>query len=265
MSAADWLAYVGAAAWAPPIISWIHGYYSKPVISVYPANAAEIGFTALGPIFNLGFVFNCENKKSLITEFNLTITHEDGAIRNFSWASINETLSEITDAFGGRQTVSRTQAPVALKVVTENLVDKIIRSTEVKFKDEMEPLNRMLLDKINQTNLTSPDDFIAQISSTAEYKKFMRTREQWFWWRAGRYGVDVSIGSPNKVAFKRCSFEFRLEALDVDILKSNINLLDLDSKNAILRHFAGVSQNDAPEPRWKWLNIPIKAIQQNFQ
>lgn len=47
------LSILGALAWMPIIIQWVQNWLKKPKITIIFGQETEIGFTELGPIFNL--------------------------------------------------------------------------------------------------------------------------------------------------------------------------------------------------------------------
>ncbi|HQU09324.1 MAG TPA: hypothetical protein PLV25_05120, partial [Opitutales bacterium] len=100
-------AYIGAAAWLPQILAWIYRAVVKPKLRVVPNQMAEVGFTSFGPIFNVRIAFFVENRDLIIDGIDLVVRHEGGEERMFRWAGLGETFSEITDAAGNKQIVSK--------------------------------------------------------------------------------------------------------------------------------------------------------------
>ena len=60
--------------------------------------------------------------------------------RTLRWAGLYEAFSEIRDDAGNRQIVSREDAPVAIKVGTQSLVEKYVRFQESRYQEETRPL-----------------------------------------------------------------------------------------------------------------------------
>lgn len=59
---AEIAAYIGAAAWAPQIGSWMYGWLVKPRVQILPERMVEVGFTTLGPIFNIRLALSASKK-----------------------------------------------------------------------------------------------------------------------------------------------------------------------------------------------------------
>lgn len=97
MTPAEIAAYIGAAAWLPQIATWLYRAFVNPKIIIVPDAYAEVGFTSLGPIFNVRLAFDCERKGAVIDGFELHVRHSDGDMRIFRWAGLSETFSEIRD------------------------------------------------------------------------------------------------------------------------------------------------------------------------
>jgi hypothetical protein len=119
-------AYIGAAAWVPQIVAWIYRAVVKPNLRAIPNLTAEIGFTSLGPVFNVRMAFIVEKRDLIIDGIELVVRHEDGEEKMFRWAGLAETFSEITDSAGNKQIVSKDQTPIAIKAVKESVLDKFV-------------------------------------------------------------------------------------------------------------------------------------------
>ena len=63
MNSTEVAAYLGAMAWIPQILKWGYRSIIKPVITITPEKSVSIGFTVLGPIFNLRLSINVDRKR----------------------------------------------------------------------------------------------------------------------------------------------------------------------------------------------------------
>ena len=90
MEPMGWVAIIGAAAWMPQIITWLYRFFSKPKITLYPHCNPQIGYTTLGPIFNIDLALLSEKKAVVLNNFYINITHENGASYTFDWNSLSE-------------------------------------------------------------------------------------------------------------------------------------------------------------------------------
>ena len=125
MTAFDWIAIVGAAAWVPQLVGWIVRRLATPRIRVIPGRSPEIGYTSFGPIFNLPCAISVARKDAIVERITATVTHQNGQSTEFRWTSLSETFSQVRSAEGLTE-VGRNQPAVALKVST--LVLKIGRA-----------------------------------------------------------------------------------------------------------------------------------------
>ena len=84
MTAAELAAYIGAAAWLPQIVSWVHRWFVTPKITIIPDRYADVGFTSYGPIFNVRMAFASDRKDAIIDGFELVVQHTDGDVGHFT-------------------------------------------------------------------------------------------------------------------------------------------------------------------------------------
>ena len=248
-------AYIGAAAWLPQIITWIYKSVAKTTLRVVPDRTAEIGFTAFGPIFNVRMAFFVENRDLIIDEIELIIKHQDGEVREFRWAQLGETFSEITDAAGNRQIVSRDQSPIAVKVVTSNLLEKTVRFQEPRYHDSDKSTTTRLVAHFGYLKQRNPQSYVPDALASKEYFDTIELRQKWFWWKPGRYEVTVQPRSPQKFKLAPSSFAFELQDIDIDNLRKNITIIDTEVRNLISSNLPGFT----PEPVvWQWANVSIQ-------
>jgi hypothetical protein len=254
MNAADLAAYIGAAAWLPQIASWIHGSFIKPLISIVPANEAELGFSSYGPIFNVRIAFSADRKDAIIDGFEICLRHADGDARTFRWAGLSETFSEIRDDAGNRSVISRDQEPVALKIGTESLVEKFVRFQEPRYHDAIRPLFVNLLTHFNFLKQSGDPDYIAKVLASKELFDLLDARKKAFWWKPGQYQLTVKLSSTKKVAIAQDQFRFDLSSLDVDHLKQNLANLDTELQNVLKSNLPDFKL----EPiNWNWANVRL--------
>ena len=161
-------AYIGAAAWLPQIATWLYHKFILPSIRIVPNQYAQVGFTSLGSIFNVQMAFSVENKDIIVDGIDIRIRHEDGESRTLRWAGLAETFSEITDAAGNKQVVSREQAPIAIKIGTISLLEKFVRFQEPRYHEADRPLFQALVAHFNYLKQTSPDNYVAEVLKSKE-------------------------------------------------------------------------------------------------
>lgn len=255
MTAAELAAYIGAAAWLPQIASWIYRWFIHPVITIVPDRYAEVGFTSLGPIFNVRMAFSADNKDVIIDGFGLLIQHSDGDMRTLRWSGLTETFSEITDAAGNRQVVSRDQIPIALKIGTESLVEKFVRFQEPRYHEAVRPAMSNLIAHFNFLKRSGDADYVAKVLASKELFSVRETQEKLFWWKPGRYQATLQVSSPKKFKLSESRYQFELTSIDIDQLKQNIATLENDLKNTINSNLPDFK---AQPVNWNWANVDIK-------
>jgi hypothetical protein len=250
-------AYVGAAAWLPQIIGWIHRILVQPVVTLVVDQYAEVGFTTLGPILNVKMAFSAENKDVIVDGFELILRHEDGETRVFRWQGLTETLSQITDAAGNRQVISREQPPIALKIGTESLLEKFVRFQEPRYHETDRKVMSELIAHFNYLKRTDFNNYVQKVLDSKELDSVFETRNKSFCWRTGRYDVTFRMNSTKKFKLGRSCYCFNLENIDVIRLRENIEAAKSDLKNVIrsnLTHF------ERENITWYWANVNLRKI-----
>jgi hypothetical protein len=170
------------------------------------------------------------------------------------WAGLGETFSEITDAAGNRQIVSRDQSPIAIKIVTSSLLEKFVRFQEPLYHASDKPLTIRLVTHFGFIKQKNPDSFVPEVLDSREYFETVAQRQRWFWWQPGRYEVTLTPSSPQRFRLVASSFAFELQTIDVDALRKNIALVDTEIRNIISSNLSGFK----PEfISWQWANVGI--------
>ena len=247
-------AYIGAAAWLPQIIAWIYRAFVRPKLRVVPNQTAEVGFTNFGPIFNVRMAFFVESRDLIIDDLDLVVRHQDGEEHTFRWAGLGETFSEITDASGNRQIVGKDQTPIAIKVVTQSLLEKFVRFQEPRFHAADGPTTRTLVSHFNFLKQKAPDGFVTNVLESKEFFSVVELRQKWFWWKPGRYELTLKPRSPQKFQLIGSKFAFELQEIDVDMLRRNVPLIDTEIRNIIMSNVPEAK----PEPLlWQWANVTM--------
>jgi len=247
-------AYIGAAAWLPQIASWIYRRVIRPSVRIVPNQYAEAGFTSLGPIFNLRMAFSVDNKDMVIDGMELLLRHQDGESRMLRWAGLGETFSEITDAAGNKQVVSRDQSPIAIKVGTQSLLEKFVRFQEPRYHEGDRPLTQALVAHFNYLKQTKPDAYVADALACKELFSLLEARRKAFWWKPGRYDIEVQLSSPQKFNLSSGRFRFDLTANDVQLLQRNFATLEAEVRNIISSNLPNFQ---AQPVNWNWANVDV--------
>jgi hypothetical protein len=247
-------AYIGAAAWVPQIIQWLYKAFIKPKLRIIPNSLAEVGFTSFGPIFNIRMAFLVENRDLIIDGLDITIRHESGQTREFRWAGLGETFSEITDAAGNKQIVSKDQTPIAIKIGTESLQDRFVRFQEPAFHAEDAISTKQLVSQFNFLKEKSPDNFVEDVLDCKEYFDVTTKRKEWFWWSKGKYSVTIKPRSPQNHKLIGHNFSFNLLDSDIVLVKKNLDVIEADIRNIIISNKA---DGQLSLVVWSWANVSI--------
>ena len=254
MAPSEIAAYIGAAAWVPHIVSWIYRKIIQPVVTIIPDKYAQVGFTSYGPIFNLQMAFSTENKDLILDGFELRLQHLDGDTYTMRWAGFSETFSEITDATGNRQTISRDQIPIALKIGTESLIEKFIRFQEPRYHEIDRPVISNLIGHFNFLKRSKPEDYISQTLSSKELYSVHEARQKAFWWKPGQYQIELKLSSPKKFKITHSLYNFELTSVDINRLKENITTTEIELKNLILSNMPDFRSEAI---NWNWANVNV--------
>lgn len=119
---------IGAAAWIPPIISRVRKWLSKPVLTLTNANQCQIGFTELGPIFNIKFAITADIESVLIDKIYFELTHDSGAKFNFRWHEVVEIKGQMIIPGTPNQPVFQETEAIAIKVLQTDFRDVELRN-----------------------------------------------------------------------------------------------------------------------------------------
>jgi hypothetical protein len=253
MSPVDIAAYIGAAAWAPQIVSWIYQWYVTPQIEVVTGRFASLGYTRFGPIFNLNLGFFAKRKAALIDSLQAVLVHEDGDRHIFQMEGMNETMSDIADASGTKTTVSKEQATLAFRVGTEVFLERFVRFQETKFHATFDPLVQDAGTAI-QFERKKGGDIYSRIAGLKEVSAILDHYEKYFWWKAGTYEVTFRMASPERIKVSPQRFEIRVTQADVDSLRRNITQFAPEYENLIR---AGEQGYTFQAVFWDWRSVPI--------
>lgn len=255
MNAAEIAAYAGAGAWVPQIATWIYRAIVRPVLTIVPEETAQIGFTSYGPIFNVQLAIASNRADAIIDGIQLLVSHADGDSRLFRWYGLNETVSEIRDMTGNRQqTLVRDQVPIALKIGTASLIEKFVRFQIPRYHEADRQMTAMLVAQFNHLKRTDPD-YVEKTLQCRELFDILEARRQAFWWKAGRYDVTIQLSTLKTVKFPKNRLQFELTASDIERLRQNIEVVQLELENLIRSNLPNFQ---APPVIWNWANADIR-------
>lgn len=254
MELIDIAALIGAAAWAPQIITWTYRFFTKPELTLHLHTEPQIGYTSFGPLFNVSFALLCEKKDIILDKLSVDIKHENGALYNFDWAGLSEELSEIHNPIGGLPvSIKKSSLPLVIKVLHTGVAQIFVRFQRRQFRKNTKETFTAAIDKFNLMKMSGKLDTEEQINNLVlekEYVDVMNIFNSEFIWIAGKYVVTFNFHSPHKFKYKQREYSFRLSQNDVDNLKKNIDNIKLDliqtAKSGIIPDYKPV------EIKWMW-------------
>jgi hypothetical protein len=197
-------AWLGAAAWLPPIIFLIYRSVIKPKVTIVPGKRVEIGYTTYGPIFNLRLAVSAARKEAIIDYVGASIQHEDRSSYEFEWEGMQETFSQIKNQSGIIQSVERDYSPIALFLNRFGVIERFFRFQVSSFLFKAEELARSVRDHTEYLKKTKPD-YHKELLDSRQVHDVLEYFNQYFFWKTGRYTVTFSIKSPGKAILTKSS------------------------------------------------------------
>ena len=231
MDAINWVAIVGAAAWTPQIITWMHRALTQPKVSLHLHLLPQIGYTTLGPIFNVTFALLSEKKDAILNKISATLRHESGASYTFDWAGLSEDLSEIQNPIGPIMSIKKTSLPLVIKVLHTGVAQVFVRFLHEQFNANLRKASAPARERFNflkTSGKLKTEEEIDALASEKEFADIFKLFNTEFIWVAGKYTVTFKFESPNKFKYKKSEYTFQLSQDDINELRKNIDNIKND-------------------------------------
>lgn len=242
----DWAAIIGALAWLPHLLKLAQDYFARPEVRLITAARPEIGFTTLGPIFNIRVAFVVTKKELVISGFRLILTHEDGDQRVFSWQGIVQTLGRHVSPEGGATPFEKELQVLALKISDRDADERLVRFHESSYTKEKQQYDDRAVKKGIHAKRQGQFDAEAFLRSE-EMSEVFRFIKRSFPWKEGTYIAKFEIESPQGFSIVGDTYEFYLSAVDVEELEKNKEQVELDH-----RYRFTVPKPEDPQVVWAW-------------
>jgi len=259
MDAMNWVAVIGAAAWTPQIITWVYRFFTKPKVSIYLHSKPEIGYTSLGPIFNIRCALLSKHKDAVLNKFSAKLRHSSGASYTFDWAGLSEDLSEIQNPIGPTISIKKTSLPLVVKVLHTNVSQMLVRFMHKRFRVEISKVSAPALDRFNflktSCKLNTEKD-IEDLAKEQDFVDILKFYNSEFIWSAGKYTVTFEFDSPNKFKYKKSEYTFELKQDDIDNLKKNIENIRHDLIE--MAKLDCISDYELKPTNWVWRNPELQ-------
>ncbi len=244
---------IGAAAWIPQLVRMIASLVRKQVVFLATSGQCEIGFTELGPIFNIQTVIAVNSKEILIDSIEIEIQHESGSRQKFLWHEINESKGQIVIPGTLNQPLFKEMQAIAVKVVSTDLKDILLKNRMERYTSEM----RKYADKFNQerrrliiNNVYNPQAFYAS-AIVQDMQAYMQSQ---MIWKKGKYTASFVIHvSAAKPIINSPKLSFDLTDEDIVLMQSNCT----SSIPALLRNVCYGDAAPQTPNEWNWLNKEI--------
>lgn len=252
MDAMNWVAIIGAAAWTPQIIFILYRTLVRTKVTFYPDCYVQIGYTSLGPIFNLTLALASQKKDIIVNKIGVTLTHEEGAQYNLVWAGMSETISEIRNPLGPTMSVEKSLRPLPIKLSTVNVVQSFFRFQDPSFRPELVKASSGFEQHFNFVRKKKEKMEKQDIELAIDCKEFESLIDFYksvFHWTKGRYEVAFTLESPNKVRVTKNKFAFYLSQHDVDGLRMNLDHIRTDYRQTLMTNVEGYKYESIP---WVW-------------
>lgn len=255
MTAIDIAAIVGAAAWLPQIGTWIYRAVVTPRLEFVPAPAPELGFTSLGPILNIRAALSCGRKDAIVENMRIVLRHERGREIELTWASLNETISQIRGAGGETTDVSKWQPAIALKLSTLTLVEKLIGFQDTRFHSDERALVLAVVEHHNHLKKTRAD-FADETLRSKQFADLIDFHRRSMCWEVGRYNMTAFI---HVIGMKRPTtrkWQFSLVGADIERLQQNVEEVARYSRETIVPPPLDARRDYL----WNWINPALESI-----
>jgi len=244
----DWIAIIGAFAWTPHLVGLIRYYLSKPEIRIITQNVVELGFTTLGPIFNLRMAFSVKNKDLVISDIKIRLIHESGEERFFDWQGITQQMGKMTMPDATAMPFEKEHSVLAIKLNLKDIEERFIKFQDPNFLAEQREYFQKALKKmtyLKNENKYDSETFLREEEMTELYNFNRRA----FPWKIGKYKVCIQVQSPEKFTIVDNEMLFTLLPLHIEQLEENKELLEEDYRNII-----APNQDELSKRNWKWVS-----------
>lgn len=245
---------IGAAAWIPQLISLIISIIKKPVVTLIPANHAEIGFTELGPIINIRAAITSDNGDVLIDLIELNIEHESGSIYKFKWHEVSEIKGQLIISGAPNQSAFQVfeSEATAIKILKSDLKNLVLRNR----MDEHTTLNRKYgyefikeRRRLVNNNQYSPETFYVS-KVVQDLQSFLKSQMVW---KKGSYIIKFSINTRDKAEIFAPILTFNLSDEDIVLLQTNSDNMSKVIQNACYAD-SDVDAEKLQPVEWHWLD-----------
>ncbi len=246
-----WVAVVGAGAWIPQIVGWVHALAVRPRIAVYQAASVEVGFTNEGPALAVPVVLRVRNKDCVVTEAAPRVQHGQGETHEMRWRWVSE-VKGFMSGIPNIEPIAFQQADpaIAVALTPRDVTTRTVNFREVGFEDEM------------QRHIASVTRAIEGVegenrTSVREWRDATQWYRSSFFWREGTYSVEVAFSSSDAPEPAKLSFSFNLTRPDVARIQANVEALVGQTEAAARAGNDLAAWIPNPPIKWAWCRPTI--------
>lgn len=251
---AEIAAYIGAAAWLPIVIAWVYQRWVKPFVTITPDKTVSIGYTRLGPIFNLNMAVSIEKKDAILEHIGVKLTHENGDSHDLVWMGMAETFSQIRDSAGTQQIVEKEHQAIAVRLSMYLLTERFVRFQDPSFHEAVRDGTNSLLEHIGF--LRANNRYVEVMASRQVHDLVQQMRGQ-NWWQPGKYIAEFHIRSPHRAELRDRKFAFTLSQGEIDRIRANLDLMQDDLEDVLRQDEQGYTQHKVD---WQWVNVRFSPV-----
>lgn len=225
MKAFEWIAIVGAFAWLPHIIAIVKEHITKPKIRVITAKTAELGFSTYGPILNLRVAFSVKSKDVVISGITIRLRHESGEEKLFTWHGVVQNMLQMNNPEFGPIPFEKELSVLAIKLTLKEVEERFIRFQESAYHVEKEVYESKAVKKLTYLQQRGDVDYDIFLQSQ-EMKELYSFIKHSFNWKSGKYTLSFEMESPAKFILNDNEYSFELNAIDIEQIERNTDLIE---------------------------------------
>tara|TARA_R110000850_G_scaffold177884_2_gene303707 strand:+ start:929 stop:1720 length:792 start_codon:yes stop_codon:yes gene_type:complete len=249
---------IGAAAWLPHLVTLTIKILRKPKLTATPARSCEIGFTELGPIFNIKTALTAEHESILIDKVEFRILHESGDVHQFRWHEISEVKGQMIVPGVQNQPIHQESEAIAVKILPTDFKDLLFRnrleSHTQGYKKYEYAFNRERRRLINAEQFRSSAFYGS--SYVQDMQAFLQSQ---MIWKKGQYRVEMTVHNRNKAIAELPKLTFQLSDEDIVLLQANCNNMPKLLRNMCLTK-QEVEEHFVPL-EWHWLSKDVSSVE----
>ncbi len=188
-----------------------------------------------------------ENKKALIENIELELTHENNDTQRFIWKWFEEILYvvDLPDQSGSLPT-KKNQTAIAINILKDELIEKKIGFQQKSFQSNLKILEQQTIEEA--INLAKAGKDVQDLKATKNFNDLKGVYQNGFNWKIGEYNIKykVYVNSLKTPFIKEVSF--KMTSLNINSLKNNIDKCLSEIERIYI-------DSEIKLPAWNWVGI----------